>query len=151
MVSDIQNILQLLQRQIAVGPPAYSTVASSPDYQRPPLKPLPAPLNTSSHLGQPPHGPPAEWTRPGAPPAGRAPVAPGPQHRLVALLTHSAAAPPQHRSSLMLLPLDTSLTPDPGPPRACPIPSPHGRDPPPSAVTPAPQGPDPSPPSQVSF
>ncbi|XP_056436256.1 potassium voltage-gated channel subfamily H member 6-like [Gadus chalcogrammus] len=121
MVSDIQNILQLLQRQIAVGPPAYSTVASSPDYQRPPLKPLPAPLNTISLLGQPPHGPPAEWTRPGAPPAGRAPVAPGPQHRLVALLTHSAAPPPQHRSSLMLLPLDTSAC---CPPRRCPAPHP---------------------------
>ncbi|CAL8368829.1 unnamed protein product [Arctogadus glacialis] len=121
MVSDIQNILQLLQRQVAVGPPAYSTVASSPDYQRPPLKPLPAPLNTSSLLGQPPHGPPAEWTRPGAPPAGRAHGAPGPQHRLVALLTHSAAPPPHHRSSLMLLPLDTSAC---CPPRRCPAPHP---------------------------
>ncbi|CAL8268642.1 unnamed protein product, partial [Lota lota] len=57
MVSDIQNILQLLQRQITMGPPAYSTVASSPDYQRPPLKPLSAPLNNSPHLGQHPHEP----------------------------------------------------------------------------------------------
>uniref|UniRef100_A0A674NVE1 Potassium voltage-gated channel subfamily H member 7 n=1 Tax=Takifugu rubripes TaxID=31033 RepID=A0A674NVE1_TAKRU len=30
---DIQAILQLLQRQTAAGPPAYSTVTSSPDYQ----------------------------------------------------------------------------------------------------------------------
>lgn len=34
MTSDIQAILQLLQRQVAAGPPAYSTVTSSPDYQR---------------------------------------------------------------------------------------------------------------------
>uniref|UniRef100_A0A674MDF7 Potassium voltage-gated channel subfamily H member 7 n=1 Tax=Takifugu rubripes TaxID=31033 RepID=A0A674MDF7_TAKRU len=33
MTSDIQAILQLLQRQTAAGPPAYSTVTSSPDYQ----------------------------------------------------------------------------------------------------------------------
>ncbi|XP_035382667.1 potassium voltage-gated channel subfamily H member 7 isoform X2 [Electrophorus electricus] len=32
MTSDIQTILQLLQRQRAPGPPAYSTVASSPEY-----------------------------------------------------------------------------------------------------------------------
>ncbi|XP_059183770.1 potassium voltage-gated channel subfamily H member 7-like [Centropristis striata] len=35
MTSDIQAILQLLQRQTASGPPAYSTVTSSPEYQRP--------------------------------------------------------------------------------------------------------------------
>ncbi|XP_056883159.1 potassium voltage-gated channel subfamily H member 7 isoform X2 [Takifugu flavidus] len=33
MTSDIQAILQLLQRQTAAGPPAYSTITSSPDYQ----------------------------------------------------------------------------------------------------------------------
>ncbi|XP_076871723.1 voltage-gated inwardly rectifying potassium channel KCNH7 isoform X3 [Brachyhypopomus gauderio] len=32
MTSDIQAILQLLQRQRTLGPPAYSTVASSPEY-----------------------------------------------------------------------------------------------------------------------
>ncbi|KAL4656614.1 potassium voltage-gated channel subfamily H member 7-like [Arapaima gigas] len=35
MTSDIQSILQLLQRQSAAGPPAYSTVTASPEYQRP--------------------------------------------------------------------------------------------------------------------
>ncbi|KAM9334418.1 voltage-gated inwardly rectifying potassium channel KCNH7 [Symphorus nematophorus] len=38
MTSDIQAILQLLQRQTAVGPPAYSTVTSSPEYQRPAIR-----------------------------------------------------------------------------------------------------------------
>uniref|UniRef100_A0A669F3S4 Potassium voltage-gated channel subfamily H member 7 n=1 Tax=Oreochromis niloticus TaxID=8128 RepID=A0A669F3S4_ORENI len=38
MTADIQAILQLLQRQTAAGPPAYSTVTSSPEYQRPSLK-----------------------------------------------------------------------------------------------------------------
>lgn len=38
MTSDIQAILQLLQRQTAAGPPAYSTVTSSPDYQRTTLR-----------------------------------------------------------------------------------------------------------------
>uniref|UniRef100_A0A8C9TG86 Potassium voltage-gated channel subfamily H member 7 n=1 Tax=Scleropages formosus TaxID=113540 RepID=A0A8C9TG86_SCLFO len=35
MTSDIQSILQLLQRQSASGPPAYSTVTAIPEYQRP--------------------------------------------------------------------------------------------------------------------
>lgn len=35
MISDIQAILQLLQRQTTTGPPAYSTVTSSPEYQKP--------------------------------------------------------------------------------------------------------------------
>ncbi|XP_073809790.1 voltage-gated inwardly rectifying potassium channel KCNH7 isoform X4 [Danio rerio] len=35
MTSDIQAVLQLLQRQSALGPPAYSTVAVSPEYQKP--------------------------------------------------------------------------------------------------------------------
>lgn len=35
MTSDIQAILQLLQRQSTLGPPAYSTVAVSPDYHKP--------------------------------------------------------------------------------------------------------------------
>lgn len=35
MTSDIQAILQLLQRQTTAGPPAYSTVTSSPEYQTP--------------------------------------------------------------------------------------------------------------------
>ncbi|XP_072315975.1 voltage-gated inwardly rectifying potassium channel KCNH7 isoform X3 [Eucyclogobius newberryi] len=34
MTSDIQAILQLLQRQITAGPPAYSMVTSSPDYHK---------------------------------------------------------------------------------------------------------------------
>ncbi|KAM3585483.1 uncharacterized protein V6R79_018788 [Siganus canaliculatus] len=39
MTSDIQAILQLLlQRQTAAGPPAYSTVTSSPEYQRPAIR-----------------------------------------------------------------------------------------------------------------
>ncbi|XP_056606638.1 potassium voltage-gated channel subfamily H member 7 [Triplophysa dalaica] len=35
MTTDIQAILQLLQRQSASGPPAYSTVAVSPEYNKP--------------------------------------------------------------------------------------------------------------------
>lgn len=38
MTSDIQAILQLLQRQTTAGPPAYSTVTSSPEYQRPAIR-----------------------------------------------------------------------------------------------------------------
>lgn len=38
MTSDIQAILQLLQRQTTAGPPAYSAVTSSPEYQRPAIR-----------------------------------------------------------------------------------------------------------------
>ncbi|XP_034072761.1 potassium voltage-gated channel subfamily H member 7-like isoform X3 [Gymnodraco acuticeps] len=38
MTSDIQAILHLLQRQTTSGPPAYSTVTSSPEYQRPAIR-----------------------------------------------------------------------------------------------------------------
>ncbi|KAM8873231.1 voltage-gated inwardly rectifying potassium channel KCNH7-like isoform 2-T2 [Synchiropus picturatus] len=38
MTSDIQAILHLLQRQSAAGPPAYSTVSSSPEFQRPAIR-----------------------------------------------------------------------------------------------------------------
>lgn len=49
LVSDIQTILQLLQRQTTPGPPAYSTVTSNQDYHRPAMKVQPVPLITS-HL-----------------------------------------------------------------------------------------------------
>uniref|UniRef100_A0A671YC39 Potassium voltage-gated channel subfamily H member 7 n=1 Tax=Sparus aurata TaxID=8175 RepID=A0A671YC39_SPAAU len=39
----IQAILQLLQRQTTAGPPAYSTVTSSPEYQRPAIRVQPVP------------------------------------------------------------------------------------------------------------
>lgn len=42
MTSDIQAILQLLQRQTTAGPPAYSTVTSSPEYHRPTIRVQPA-------------------------------------------------------------------------------------------------------------
>lgn len=48
-MSDIHTILQLLQRQPTPGPPAYSTVTSSPDYQRPAVKVQPVSL-IASHL-----------------------------------------------------------------------------------------------------
>ncbi|XP_041834267.1 potassium voltage-gated channel subfamily H member 7 isoform X2 [Melanotaenia boesemani] len=38
MTADIQAILQLLQRQTAAGPPAYSTVTSSPEYHNPTVR-----------------------------------------------------------------------------------------------------------------
>uniref|UniRef100_A0A3Q2ZEV7 Potassium channel, voltage gated eag related subfamily H, member 7 n=1 Tax=Kryptolebias marmoratus TaxID=37003 RepID=A0A3Q2ZEV7_KRYMA len=38
MTADIQAILQLLQRQTATVPPAYSTVTSSPEYQSPAIR-----------------------------------------------------------------------------------------------------------------
>ncbi|KAM9342255.1 LOW QUALITY PROTEIN: voltage-gated inwardly rectifying potassium channel KCNH7 [Pholidichthys leucotaenia] len=49
LITDIQTILQLLQRQPALGPPAYSTVTASPDYHRPAVKVRPVAL-TPSHL-----------------------------------------------------------------------------------------------------
>lgn len=49
MTSDIQTILQLLQRQSTLGPPAYSTVTASPDYQRPAVRVQPIAALTSSH------------------------------------------------------------------------------------------------------
>ncbi|XP_022074033.1 potassium voltage-gated channel subfamily H member 7-like [Acanthochromis polyacanthus] len=54
LISDIQTILQLLQRQPTLGPPAYSTVTASPDYHRPAVKVQPAALTAShffSHTG----------------------------------------------------------------------------------------------------
>lgn len=48
-MSDIHTILQLLQRQPTPGPPAYSTVTSSPDYHRPAVKVQPVSL-IASHL-----------------------------------------------------------------------------------------------------
>ncbi|XP_019723774.1 voltage-gated inwardly rectifying potassium channel KCNH7 isoform X2 [Hippocampus comes] len=49
LTSDIQTILQLLQRQPALGPPAYSTVTASPEYHGPAVKIQPAAL-TASHF-----------------------------------------------------------------------------------------------------
>ncbi|XP_067372991.1 potassium voltage-gated channel subfamily H member 7-like isoform X2 [Channa argus] len=54
LLSDIQTILQLLQRQPTLGPPAYSAVTSSPDYHRPAGKVQPVVLTAShffSHTG----------------------------------------------------------------------------------------------------
>ncbi|XP_028289441.1 voltage-gated inwardly rectifying potassium channel KCNH7 [Parambassis ranga] len=54
LMSDIQTILQLLQRQPTLGPPAYSTVTASPDYHKPAVKVQPAALTAShffSHTG----------------------------------------------------------------------------------------------------
>ncbi|XP_040004956.1 potassium voltage-gated channel subfamily H member 7-like isoform X2 [Xiphias gladius] len=54
LMSDIQTILQLLQRQPTLGPPAYSTVTASPDYHRPAVKVQPVALTAShffSHTG----------------------------------------------------------------------------------------------------
>ncbi|XP_044200814.1 potassium voltage-gated channel subfamily H member 7 isoform X2 [Thunnus albacares] len=58
MTADIQAILQLLQRQTAAGPPAYSTVSSSPEYQRPAIRvqPLSA-IQTDLSLGPAPPRP----------------------------------------------------------------------------------------------
>ncbi|KAL3970012.1 proto-oncogene serine/threonine-protein kinase Pim-1 [Sarotherodon galilaeus] len=47
LLSDMQAILQLLQRQPTLGPPAYSTVTASPDYHRSAVKVQPAALNAS--------------------------------------------------------------------------------------------------------
>ncbi|KAM8855202.1 voltage-gated inwardly rectifying potassium channel KCNH7 [Spinachia spinachia] len=49
LMTDIQTILQLLQRQPTLGPPAYSTVTASPDYHRPAVKVQPVAL-TASHF-----------------------------------------------------------------------------------------------------
>uniref|UniRef100_A0A8C5FYD5 Potassium voltage-gated channel subfamily H member 7-like n=1 Tax=Gouania willdenowi TaxID=441366 RepID=A0A8C5FYD5_GOUWI len=50
MTADIQAILHLLQRQTTAGPPAYSTVTSSPEYQRPAIRNQPT-LPTGSLAG----------------------------------------------------------------------------------------------------
>lgn len=58
MTADIQAILQLLQRQTAAGPPAYSTVTSSPDYQKPAIRAQPvSALQTELTLGPAPPQP----------------------------------------------------------------------------------------------
>lgn len=49
LMTDIQTILQLLQRQPTLGPPAYSTVTASPDYHKPAVKVQPGALS-ASHL-----------------------------------------------------------------------------------------------------
>nr|XP_057937839.1 potassium voltage-gated channel subfamily H member 7-like isoform X2 [Doryrhamphus excisus] len=49
LMSDIHAILQLLQRQPALGPPAYSTVTASPNYHPAAVKIQPVAL-TTSHL-----------------------------------------------------------------------------------------------------
>uniref|UniRef100_A0A3Q2CTU5 Potassium channel, voltage gated eag related subfamily H, member 7 n=1 Tax=Cyprinodon variegatus TaxID=28743 RepID=A0A3Q2CTU5_CYPVA len=61
MSTDIQAILQLLQRQTAVGPPAYSTVTSSPEYHSPTIRVQPASDNLSCDA---PQGPDSESSSP---------------------------------------------------------------------------------------
>uniref|UniRef100_A0AAR2K0U1 Cyclic nucleotide-binding domain-containing protein n=1 Tax=Pygocentrus nattereri TaxID=42514 RepID=A0AAR2K0U1_PYGNA len=53
MTSDIQAILQLLQRQSALGPPAYSTVASSPEYHKPAIRVQPVIQTQSPDIEMP--------------------------------------------------------------------------------------------------
>ncbi|KAM3857131.1 voltage-gated inwardly rectifying potassium channel KCNH7-like [Diretmus argenteus] len=58
MTADIQAILQLLQRQTTTGPPAYSTVTSSPEYQRPAIRVQPvSAIQTDLSLGPAPPQP----------------------------------------------------------------------------------------------
>ncbi|XP_019960056.2 voltage-gated inwardly rectifying potassium channel KCNH7 isoform X2 [Paralichthys olivaceus] len=67
MTADIQAILQLLQRQTTAGPPAYSTVTSSPEYQRPAVRVQPlCAIQTDLSLGPappPPQSPGPEVTQ----------------------------------------------------------------------------------------
>ncbi|XP_027866759.1 potassium voltage-gated channel subfamily H member 7-like isoform X1 [Xiphophorus couchianus] len=60
MTADIQAILQLLQRQTAAGPPAYSTVTSSPEYHSPPIRVQPAPALSLDPAPPLPQGPDSE-------------------------------------------------------------------------------------------
>ncbi|XP_038568508.1 potassium voltage-gated channel subfamily H member 7-like [Micropterus salmoides] len=53
LMSDIHTILQLLQRQPTLGPPAYSTVTASPDYHRPAMKVQPVALTASHFFSHP--------------------------------------------------------------------------------------------------
>lgn len=66
MTADIQAILQLLQRQTAAaaaGPPAYSTVTSSPEYQRPTVRIQPvSSMQTELSLGPAPAQPQVQHT-----------------------------------------------------------------------------------------
>ncbi|XP_067083954.1 potassium voltage-gated channel subfamily H member 7-like [Osmerus mordax] len=50
MTTDIHTILQLLQRQSTLGPPAYSTVTGSPDYLRPAVRIQPIAALMPSHF-----------------------------------------------------------------------------------------------------
>uniref|UniRef100_M4AHE4 Potassium voltage-gated channel subfamily H member 7 n=1 Tax=Xiphophorus maculatus TaxID=8083 RepID=M4AHE4_XIPMA len=60
MTADIQAILQLLQRQTAAGPPAYSTVTSSPEYHSLPIRVQPAPALSLDPAPPLPQGPDSE-------------------------------------------------------------------------------------------
>ncbi|KAI3365797.1 hypothetical protein L3Q82_000796 [Scortum barcoo] len=76
MTADIQAILQLLQRQTAAGPPAYSTVTSSPEYQRPAIRVQPVPaVQTELSLAPAPPRPQRLVT----PTLLRLPQSPGPE------------------------------------------------------------------------
>uniref|UniRef100_A0A8B9KIJ2 Potassium voltage-gated channel subfamily H member 7 n=1 Tax=Astyanax mexicanus TaxID=7994 RepID=A0A8B9KIJ2_ASTMX len=58
MTSDIQAILQLLQKQSSIGPPAYSAVTASLEYRRPAIRVQPvAAISTSQTLNPAPQVP----------------------------------------------------------------------------------------------
>ncbi|KAK3557006.1 hypothetical protein QTP70_022899 [Hemibagrus guttatus] len=61
MTSDIQAILQMLQRQSTLGPPAYSTLASSPEYHKPAIRVQPV---TAVHTQSPDLEKPSEKNKP---------------------------------------------------------------------------------------
>lgn len=109
MAADISSIMQLLQRQAALVPPAYSTVSSPHQPPGPPPCPLQpvlpiTPIQPLSQVSTP--QPPKLWGRPWGP-AGRVPLVHLQPHReLGALLS-----PPP---SLGQPPL--SIAPAPNPP-----------------------------------
>uniref|UniRef100_A0AAY4DU24 Potassium voltage-gated channel subfamily H member 7 n=1 Tax=Denticeps clupeoides TaxID=299321 RepID=A0AAY4DU24_9TELE len=56
MTSDIQAILQLLQRQSAVGPPSYNALTSTPEFQRPAVRVQPVTALQTAHYSRSAHG-----------------------------------------------------------------------------------------------
>ncbi|XP_076602469.1 voltage-gated inwardly rectifying potassium channel KCNH7 isoform X1 [Chaetodon auriga] len=125
LMSDIHTILQLLQRQPTLGPPAYSTVTASPDYHRPAVKVQPVALTAThffSHTGT--QGPSLKLERTIQESkdslASLANVNAPVEDSLTALLVQRHAEPQQQQqqqqitghqqSALILLPTETSST-----------------------------------------
>ncbi|XP_058478860.1 potassium voltage-gated channel subfamily H member 7-like [Solea solea] len=125
LMSDIHTILQLLQRQPPLGPPAYSTVTASPEYHRPAVKVQPVPLTAShsfSNTGtqDPNHKPESTIQESKDSMLGLSNVNAAIEDSLTALLVQRPTDPQQQQqshqitrhqqSALILLPSETSST-----------------------------------------
>uniref|UniRef100_A0A8C6V4E0 Potassium voltage-gated channel subfamily H member 7 n=1 Tax=Neogobius melanostomus TaxID=47308 RepID=A0A8C6V4E0_9GOBI len=107
LMTDIQTILQLLQRQPAPGPPAYSTVTASPEYHKAASKLQQVPLSTSqvfshtgAHLSSYKAEPSADEAKDSVPS-----LAIASEDSLTALLGQNFTDPHHHQQSQQLLPM----------------------------------------------